>query len=136
MVGSFLAAGNGTFSNNFNRNVQILDDLLFFVSDRNQLIEFDLKELHRSIEENRYYRGQVLGISVVDFAVTSMGQVCSISENGIIENASSGTSTLPSHQNPCLIRMTPRGTAASPQAVTTSWLRVSVPPRAGYSSSV
>lgn len=72
--------------------MQVLGSLLYFVSDRNQLIEYDLIELKLALSIEKYYKGRIMGISVTDFAVMNTGQVCTLSENGILENAISGKS--------------------------------------------
>jgi hypothetical protein len=61
--------------------------LLYFVSDRDQLIQFNLTDLNTALETGKYYKGKRMGNSVVDFAVMNTGKVCSISENGIMEDA-------------------------------------------------
>lgn len=69
--------------------MQLLASRLYFVNDRSQLLEYDLNDLKENVTTKKFYKGKVKSLSVVDFAVNSIGNILAVSENGTIEMVNS-----------------------------------------------
>lgn len=77
---------------NYTRNVELKDDKLYFLSQQNRLIEYDLLEL-LALPDKTKYKGKLLATTaIIDFCVSADHTATTLTNAGVLTNLRTGRS--------------------------------------------